>query len=65
MPQGGVSIGLSMIVRQELPQFSTAITTVILFSVLVYEISGPILAKIAIQKAGEINSLGKVVEQRC
>lgn len=65
LPQGGVSIGLSMIVRQELPQFSTAITTVILFSVLVYEISGPILAKIAIQKAGEINSLGKVVEQRC
>jgi len=55
LPQGGVSIGLSMIVRQQLPQYSEAITTVILFSVLVYETAGPVLAKIAIQKAGEIN----------
>ncbi|NMA85374.1 MAG: cation:proton antiporter [Epulopiscium sp.] len=59
LPQGGVSIGLSIIVRQQLPQYSTAITTVILFSVFVYEISGPIFAKIALQKAGEINALEK------
>jgi len=73
LPQGGVSIGLSMIVRQQLPQFSEAITTVILFSVFVYEVSGPILSKIAIQKAGEINGaeratdniLEKTIEQAC
>ncbi|WP_315116008.1 cation:proton antiporter [uncultured Clostridium sp.] len=65
LPQGGVSIGLSIIVRQELPQFAAAITTVILFSVLVYEISGPILAKIAIEKAGEVNGLKKVAGQAC
>lgn len=62
LPQGGVSIGLSMIVKQQLPQFSEAITTVILFSVLVYETSGPILAKIAIQKAGEINGAEKATQ---
>lgn len=55
LTQGGISIGLSMIVSRELPQYSEAIITVILFSVLVYEIVGPILAKIAIQKAGEEN----------
>ncbi|HEY4543041.1 MAG TPA: cation:proton antiporter [Tissierellaceae bacterium] len=55
LTQGGISIGLSMIVSRELPQYSEAIITVILFSVLVYEIAGPILAKIAIQKAGEEN----------
>jgi len=55
LTQGGISIGLSMIVARELPQFSEAIITVILFSVLIYEIAGPILAKIAIQKAGEEN----------
>lgn len=60
LPQGGVSIGLSMIVRKELPQFSEAIVTVILFSVLVYEVSGPIFAKIAIDKAGEANGLDKI-----
>ena len=58
LPQGGVSIGLSIIVRQQLPDYSVAITTVILFSVFVYEISGPIFAKMALQKAGEFNKLG-------
>lgn len=57
LPQGGVSIGLSMIVRKQLPEFSEAITTVILFSVFVYEVSGPIFAKIAIDKAGEAYGL--------
>lgn len=55
LTQGGISIGLSMIVAKELPQFSESIITIILFSVLIYEIVGPILAKIAIQKAGEEN----------
>ena len=55
LTQGGISIGLSIIVGRELPQYSEAIVTVILFSVLIYEIAGPILAKIAIQKAGEEN----------
>ncbi len=54
LAQGGVSIGLSILVRQQLPQYSAAITTIIMFSVLIYEISGPILAKIALQRAGEI-----------
>lgn len=63
LPQGGISIGLSIIVRQQLPQYSTAITTVILFSVFVYEISGPIFAKIALEKAGEFNKLNtQIVE---
>lgn len=55
LTQGGISIGLSIIVAKELPQFSDSIITVILFSVLVFEIMGPILAKIGITKAGEVN----------
>lgn len=54
LPQGGISIGLSMIVSQELPKFSGTIIPLILFSVLVFEISGPILAKFALTKANEI-----------
>lgn len=57
LPQGGISIGLSIIVRQELPQYSVAIVTIIMFSVLIYEVLGPVFAKIAIGKAGEINGL--------
>lgn len=59
LPQGGISIGLSLIVRQQLPEYAVAITTIIMFSVLIYEVSGPIFAKIAIDKAGEIGGLDK------
>ena len=57
LPQGGISIGLSILVAQQLPEYSVAITTVIMFSVFVYEISGPIFAKIALNKAGEFDQL--------
>ena len=57
LPQGGISIGLSVLVRQFLPQYAVPITTIIMFSVLVYETTGPIFAKIAISKAGEIGGM--------
>ncbi len=60
LPQGGISIGLSIIVARELPQHSVAITTVIMFSVFVYEISGPIFAKMALKKAGEFDQMKNI-----
>jgi len=57
LPQGGISIGLSVLVMQQLPQYSVEITTVIMASVLFYETLGPIFAKIAIHKSGEIDAL--------
>lgn len=57
LPQGGISIGLSMIVKEQLPAYSDGIVTLILFAVLVFEIAGPILAKVAITKAGEVNAI--------
>jgi Kef-type K+ transport system membrane component KefB len=62
LPQGGISIGLSVIVVQELPLYAQAITTIIMFSILVYETTGPIFAKIAISKAGEINGMDRTEE---
>lgn len=64
LPQGGISIGLMVLVNQHLPQYSEAIGTIIMFSVLVYEVSGPIFAKIAIEKAGEINGVEKKVKSK-
>lgn len=55
LTQGGISIGLSMTVRSQMPELGDSLITVILFSVLVFEILGPILANIAITKAGEVN----------
>ena len=62
LPQGGISIGLSVIVMQQLPQYAVELTTIIMASVLVYETFGPIFAKISISKAGEINALPPIEE---
>ncbi len=63
LPQGGISIGLLVIVSQKFaydPQFVSWMTTIIMFSILFYETGGPIFSKIAISKAGEINGLDKL-----
>ena len=57
LPQGGVSIGLSVLVAQQLPQYAAAINTIIMFSVLIYETTGPIFSKLAINLAGELYGL--------
>jgi Kef-type K+ transport system membrane component KefB len=62
LPQGGISIGLSVLVMQQLPQYSVEITTIIMASVLFYETLGPVFAKIAIHKAGEIDALPELDE---
>lgn len=62
LPQGGISIGLSVIVRQQLPaEIAVPIITIIMFSVLVFETTGPIFAKIAIKRAGEIGGMDRVL----
>lgn len=66
LPQGGVSIGLLVIVSQNFafdPQLVSWITTIIMFSVLIYETTGPIFAKIALSKAGEVNGLDRLEQK--
>lgn len=54
MPQAGVAIGMARMVIKQLPQFGSQIQTVILSATLVYEFIGPLVAKFALYKAGEI-----------
>lgn len=54
LPQGGVAIGLAMSLSQDLPSISSSVVSLVLFSVLIFEIVGPILAKYAITQANEI-----------
>ena len=65
LPQGGVALGMSVTALQ-LGADGTLIRNIVLFSVLVYELVGPMLTKIALMKAGEItpgatNARGKKV----
>lgn len=54
LPQAGVALGMSAIVISTLGNDGVLVRNIILFSVLVYEIVGPMLTKIALTKAGDI-----------
>ena len=53
LPQAGVALGMSM-TAMELGEIGVIIRNVALFAVLVYELVGPTLTRIALEKAGEI-----------
>ncbi len=53
LPQAGVALGMS-VTAMELGTVGEMIRNIVLFSVLVYELVGPMLTKIALTKAGNI-----------
>lgn len=54
IPQAGVAIGLAMVAETILPApYGSNVRTVVLAATVVYELIGPLMAKIAICKAGE------------
>ncbi len=59
LPQAGVALGMA-IKATELGADGNIVRNITLFAVLVYEIVGPFLTKIALIKAGDINVKGKV-----
>lgn len=55
LPQAGVAVGMAQIALSRLPiEYGPKVQAVVLSATLVYEIVGPVLTKIALQKAGEI-----------
>ena len=54
MPQAGVALGMA-IKAEALGPEDAVVANITLFSVLIYELVGPFLTKIALTKAGEIN----------
>lgn len=54
LPQAGVALGMSLTAAQTLGAEGALIRNVSLFAVLVYELVGPLLTKIALTRAGEI-----------
>lgn len=54
LTQAGVAIGLAIIAEKILSGIGSEIKTIILFSTLIYELIGPVIAKTVLVKAGEI-----------
>lgn len=53
-PQAGVALGLALIAYDEFPVEGGTILSIIIITTIVYELFGPILTRIALEKAGEI-----------
>lgn len=54
LPQAGVALGMSVTVAAEFGAEGAMIRNIILFSVLIYELVGPTLTKLALTAAGDI-----------
>ncbi|HKL80251.1 MAG TPA: cation:proton antiporter, partial [Mobilitalea sp.] len=54
IPQAGVAIGLSSIAMTVVPEYGVQIRTIVLCATVIYELTGPVITKIALIKAGEI-----------
>jgi len=60
LPQAGVALGMASQALAFGGEIGTLVQSITLFSVLIYELVGPYLTKIALVKAGDIHLGGKV-----
>lgn len=58
MPQAGVALGLIVVASTLVPDYAAQIRVVILCSTFIYSVIGPVAAKFALEKAGEIQTKG-------
>ena len=55
IPQAGVAIRLATPVMYIVPDYGPKIRTIILCGTVIYELTGPVITKLALKKAGEID----------
>ena len=61
LPQAGVALGMSVTVAQTLGADGELVRNIVLFGVLIYELVGPTLTRIALTKAGDIQPKAEAV----
>ncbi|MES0372060.1 MAG: cation:proton antiporter [Mariprofundaceae bacterium] len=54
MPQAGVALGMALIVDQRFPEIGDIVLTVVIGTVVTFEIFGPFLTRLALIKSGEV-----------
>lgn len=55
VPQAGVAIGLATTAMTAVPDYGPTIRTVILCGTVIYELTGPLITKLALKRSGEIS----------
>ena len=61
LPQAGVALGMSVTVAQTLGASGAMVRNIVLFGVLIYELVGPTLTRIALTRAGDITPKAQAV----
>ena len=61
LPQAGVALGMSVTVAQTLGADGAMVRNIVLFGVLIYELVGPALTRIALTEAGDIQPKAEAV----
>ncbi|MCD8348321.1 MAG: cation:proton antiporter [Lachnospiraceae bacterium] len=63
LPQAGVALGMC-VTAQQLGEQGTLIRNITLFAILIYELVGPLLTKMSLKAAGEIQPMSEEVKNR-
>ena len=63
LPQAGVALGMCLTARELGPE-GDLIRNITLFAILIYELIGPMLTKLSLQAAGEIQPMSEAVKNR-
>ena len=53
LAQAGLAVGLVLVTRERFPELAPTVTTVVLGAVVVFEIAGPLSARLALDRSGE------------
>ena len=61
LPQAGVALGMSVTVVNTLGEAGATVRNIVLFGVLIYELVGPTLTRIALTRAGDITPKAQAV----
>jgi Kef-type K+ transport system membrane component KefB len=56
LPQAGVALGLALVAAQSFPELENIIMPTVLGSTVVFELIGPVAARLALRRAGEVPS---------
>jgi Kef-type K+ transport system membrane component KefB len=51
--QAGLAVGLVIVTRERFPQFAPTVATVVLGAVVIFEVAGPLSARLALDRSGE------------
>jgi Kef-type K+ transport system membrane component KefB len=54
LPQAGVALGLALMIADRYPELGSQVLSIVVGTTMVFELTGPLMASLALQRAGEL-----------